>query len=190
MLRFKPLATAIAIAALAASTASAQQRERAMAPPQGGPPPGGPMGRAVVGPSGMDAASMLLAQTAALKLSDQQVTRLAAIARRTGERRTAMMASLDSLRATRLRAANGAAATPGAAPRVPSQGARDMMLRMREQSHTDLRDALSVLTPDQLATSWGNDGGARRWPGHDATRHANRWDAGRVRSQRVEPRVP
>ena len=115
MLRFKPLATAIAIAALAASTASAQQRERAMAPPQGGPPPGGPMGRAVVGPSGMDAASMLLAQTAALKLSDQQVTRLAAIARRTGERRTAMMASLDSLRATRLRAANGAAATPGAA---------------------------------------------------------------------------
>jgi hypothetical protein len=161
MLRFNPVATAIAIVALAASTASAQQRGREMAPPQGGPPTRHmerpmerPMGRPMVGPSGMDAASMLLAQTAELKLSDQQVTRLAAIARRTGERRTAMMASLDSLRTERMRAAGAATAAPGAATRAPSQADRDMMLRMRDQSHTDLRDALSVLTPDQLATSW------------------------------------
>jgi hypothetical protein len=26
--------------------------------------------------------------------------------------------------------------------------------RMRDQAHADLRDALSVLTPDQQATSW------------------------------------
>ncbi|CAN5918212.1 hypothetical protein BH11GEM1_BH11GEM1_09810 [soil metagenome] len=120
----------------------------------------------------MDAASMLLAQTAELELSDQQVTRLAAIARRTGERRTAIMASLDSLRTARMRAAGAAAAAPGAAPRAPSQADRDMMLRMREQSHTDLRDALSVLTPDQLATSWEMTAG--RGGGRAMMRRAHR----------------
>ncbi|CAN5918223.1 hypothetical protein BH11GEM1_BH11GEM1_09820 [soil metagenome] len=50
MLRLNPVGTAIAIVAFAASAASAQQRGRAMAPPQGGPPPRGPMGRPAVGP--------------------------------------------------------------------------------------------------------------------------------------------
>ena len=154
MLRFNPVVTALVVATCAASAASAQQPRRAMAPPQGGSQQPGSMGRPALGPPGIDVASMLLAQTAELKLTDQQVTRLAAIARRTGDRRTAMMASVDSLRAARMSAAGASGGAPGVVTRAPSPADRDMMVRMRDLSHADLRDALSVLTPEQLATSW------------------------------------
>jgi hypothetical protein len=97
-----------------------------------------------------DAASMLLAHTGEFKLTDQQVTRLAAIARRSADRRTSMMASIDSLRARR------AAAPPSAtgAPPVPPAEARALAEKMRDQMHADLRDAIAVLTPDQQAMGW------------------------------------
>jgi hypothetical protein len=112
-----------------------------------------------MGPPMMDVASRFLAQTGELKLTDAQVTRLAAIARRTSEHRAAMRASLDSLRPA-----------PGAQRdslrrQGPPPAARALATRMRDQSHADLRDALAVLNPDQLATAWGmmaNRGGAGR----------------------------
>ncbi|MEO5816818.1 MAG: Spy/CpxP family protein refolding chaperone [Gemmatimonadaceae bacterium] len=116
------------------------------------PPPGGMMGAPVGGPS-MDVASRFLAQTGELKLTDQQVTRLAAIARRSAEHRQAMRASLDSMRPARL--------GPPGAPRDsvrrqgPPPAALALATRMRNQAHLDLRDALAVLNPDQLATAWG-----------------------------------
>ena len=101
----------------------------------------------------MDVASRFLAQTGELKLTDQQVTRLAAIARRSAERREAMRASFDSLRPTRF-------GPPGAERdsvrrQGPPAGANALVTRMRDQAHADLRDALAVLNPDQLATAWG-----------------------------------
>jgi len=101
----------------------------------------------------MDVASRFLAQTGELKLTDQQVTRLAAIARRSAEHRQSMRASLDSLRPTRF-------GPPGATRdsvrrQGPPAAARALGARLRDQGHADLRDALAVLTPDQLATAWG-----------------------------------
>ena len=136
---------ALASVFVLASTAHAQARGRVMAPQPNGPPAGPPMG----GP-GMDVASIFLARTGELKLTDQQVTRLAAVARRASDRRRTMMASMDSMRARRMAAPAGAAAVP---PMPPAE-ARAMGERMREQAHVDLRDAISVLTPDQQATAW------------------------------------
>lgn len=152
MSRFN-MTLAVAGALALASAAHAQPGGRAMGPPNG-PPDGAPFGARMGGqPMGspmMDVASMLLSHTGELKLTDQQVTRLAAIARRTADRRTSMMASIDSLRARR------AAAPPNAsgAPPTPPPEARALALKMRDQTHTDLRDAIAVLTPDQQATSW------------------------------------
>jgi len=158
------LAATLAIAGAFAITtmAHAQQPDRGTARPRGapngapnrppmGPPPGARMGPPMGGPS-MDVASRFLAQTGELKLTDQQVTRLAAIARRSAEHRQSMRASLDSLRPVRFGA-------PGAdrdslRRQGPPAAARALGTRMRDQMHADLRDALAVLTPDQLATAW------------------------------------
>lgn len=123
-----------------------------------GPPPGGQMGMPMGAPM-MDVAGRFLAQTGELKLTDAQVTRLAVIARRTAEHRVAMRASLDSLRPT--------PGTPRDSLRRqgPPPAARAFATRMRDQAHADLRDALAVLNPDQLATAWGmmaSRGGAGR----------------------------
>jgi hypothetical protein len=101
----------------------------------------------------MDVASRFLAQTGELKLTDQQVTRLAAIARRSAEHRQAVRAGLDSLRLTRF-------GSPGATRdsvrrHGPPAAARALGTRLRDQGYVDLRDALAVLTPDQLARAWG-----------------------------------
>jgi hypothetical protein len=104
--------------------------------------PGGPAG---------DIGSFLLSHTAELKLSDQQVTRLAAIARRAGDRRDAMMRSMDSLTTSRPRG-DSAGRGPGRA--APSSVMRAEGERLRQQRHTDLREALGVLTPDQQALAW------------------------------------
>ena len=86
------IALTLALAAVLAPAAGAQP---------GGPGPGrgpGPGPVPAMGAPRPAAASMLLAQSAELKLSDAQVTRLAAVARRTSERRTANRTALDSLR--------------------------------------------------------------------------------------------
>ena len=92
--------------------------------------------------------SFLLAHIAELKLSDQQVTRLAAIARRAGDRRQAAMRTMDSLVTRRPRPDSaGRPAGPPPAMRAEAE-------RIREQRHSDLREALGVLTPDQQARAW------------------------------------
>ena len=120
----------------------------------GGPPPfarGPAFGRGMRAPAGPagDVASFLLAHTADLKLNDQQVTRLAALARRSGERRQAAMRAMDSLATRRMR--NDSA---GRGPGGPPAATRAEAQRQRDQRHTDLREALGVLTPDQQATAW------------------------------------
>src|SRR3954468_12530107 len=134
-----------------AHSANAQMPDgRPGAPMQRGPagPPmamGAPMGPA------MDIGSFLLSHTGELKLSDQQVTRLAAISRRAADRRDAMRRSMDSLFAAR-GANRGDSARRGLAGPPPGAAANGQ--QMREQMHADLREALSVLTPDQQATLW------------------------------------
>ena len=120
---------------------------------QGGPAPfarGPAFGRGMRAPGGpSDIGSFLLAHTAELKLSDQQVTRLAAIARRSGDRRQAMMRAMDSL-ATRRPPVDSV----GRGRRAPSPAMRAETDRLRDQRRADLREALAVLTPDQLALAW------------------------------------
>ena len=126
---------------------------RAMGRP-GGPPPfarGGAFGPGVRAPRGgaEDIGSFLLAHTSELKLTDQQVTRLAAIARRSGDRRQAMMRAMDSLATRRPRPDS-----VGRGPSGPSPAMRAEAERRRDQSRSDLREALGVLTPEQLAIAW------------------------------------
>jgi LTXXQ motif family protein len=155
------LAAALALAGAFAitSAAHAQQRDTgARRPPRGalnrqpnqipmGPPRGAPMGAPQ-----LDVASMLLAHTGDFKLTDPQVTRLAAIARRTADRRTAMRASADSLRASR--GGPPAAGQDAPRPQGPPPAALALMQKMRDQAHADLRDAIAVLTVDQQAMGW------------------------------------
>ncbi|CAN5882038.1 hypothetical protein BH11GEM2_BH11GEM2_28820 [soil metagenome] len=182
--------------ALVASAVTAQAQQTAPAPPpgaaqprQGAPPqgrgvaPGGRrMARSPDGPAdempgappmmrgpmaGGGIASMLLAHTAELKLTDQQLSKLAVIARRSDDRHKAMRASMDSLmRANRPQPDGMAPANPR--PLNADQD-RTMMTRMRDQEHADLRDALAVLTIDQQADAWMMRGagpeGARGQPG-------------------------
>ncbi|PYP77837.1 MAG: hypothetical protein DMD35_13445 [Gemmatimonadetes bacterium] len=119
----------------------------------GGPPPFGRapgFGSGMRGPAGpaADIGSFLLAHTADLKLSDQQVTRLAAITRRAADRRQAAMRAMDSLATRRMRS-DSAGRGPGAPPAMRAEAER-----LRDQRHADLREALGVLTPDQQATAW------------------------------------
>src|SRR5262245_1600652 len=80
----------VVLLSLSAGTALAAQG----APPAGGPPgPGGFRGR----PDG--SAKLLLANSAELDLTDAQVVKLAAIARRAEARRRAMRSTMDSGRA-------------------------------------------------------------------------------------------
>ena len=108
-------------------------------------------------------AEMLLARTGELGLTDAQVTRLAAIARRSAARRQAMRAAGDSIR-TRF--------TPGTRPdsatrRQLADRVRADMQRARDQERADRRDAIAVLTADQQARAWelvsrgGGRGGMR-----------------------------
>jgi hypothetical protein len=120
----------------------------------GGPPPfarGPAFGPGMRGPDGApgDIGSFLLAHTAELKLSDQQVTRLAAIARRSADRREAAMRSMDSVATRRFR--NDSA---GRGPGGPPPAMRAEADRLRQLRHADLREALAVLTPDQQASAW------------------------------------
>ena len=120
---------------------------------RGGPPPfarGPAFGRGMRAPGGgPDIGSFLLSHTSELKLSDQQVTRLAAIARRSGDRRQAAMRAMDSLITRRPRPDS-----LGRGPAGPSPAMRAEAERRRDQNRADLREALGVLTPEQLAIAW------------------------------------
>ena len=131
-------------------TPNSQASDGPMGPPMG-PRMAGPMGPPM-GPPAIDAASMLLAHTGEFKLTDAQVTRLAAIARRTADRHKAMMASMDSM----VRARDGAAVPAGAnATRPePTPAMRAQFEKMHDQGRADLRDAIAILTPDQQAQGW------------------------------------
>ena len=153
-------------------------------PPQGeGTRPDGPMGEMGGGPGmrvggppggapGDGLASMLLAHTGQLKLTDPQVTRLAAIARRTEDRHHAMREMMDSLMRTSRAQAGAAQGTP---PRPMAEPSRAMLDRMRDQERADLRDALAVLSIEQQADAWmmrgaGGHAGNRRLMGSPGRR--------------------
>lgn len=111
------------------------------------------------------AAQVLLAHTGELELTDQQVVRLAAIARRAEARRREMRASMDSARA---RFAPGRTApADSVARRQLRERMRVDLQRLRDQQATDQRDAIAVLTPAQQARAWdlassrGRDRGMR-----------------------------
>jgi hypothetical protein len=103
------------------------------------------------------AAQMLLSHVGELELTDAQVVRLAAIARRSEARRRSMRAALDSAR-TRFEAQPG----DTAARRQFRQRMQSDFARADEQSRTDQRDAIAVLNADQQAKAW--DLAARRGP--------------------------
>jgi hypothetical protein len=94
---------------------------------------------------GGNQADFLLGHTGELNLTDQQVVRLAAIARRAHEREQTMHRGMM-------------AQHMGADMAPPNAAAMERMRASMEQMHTamraDLRDALAVLTPDQQATAW------------------------------------
>jgi hypothetical protein len=98
-----------------------------------------------------EAASMLLSHTSDLKLTDVQVTKLAGIARRAGDRRAALRAKGDSLRESAMRGRPN-----GTDQQLPKdfEAMRANMEKARQADHEDLRDALAVLTPDQAATAF------------------------------------
>ena len=109
--------------------------------------PGGPS-RGPASPIGATA-DFLLAHTGDLALTDAQVVKLAAIARRTDARRKAMEARFDSART-----ANRPAPDDTTRPRRPGGPPPEDLQRTRDQARADIRDAIAVLTPDQQATAW------------------------------------
>jgi hypothetical protein len=101
------------------------------------------------GMPGAPAVDMLLAQTGPLQLTDAQVVKLAAIARRADDRHRVLRTRLDSLLPRRVPGERDSTARP------PRSGLpTDLFEREREASHNDLRDALAVLSPDQQARAW------------------------------------
>lgn len=147
----RSMLTAVVALAATAAVVGAQGPRRGMAP---GPMPGpaGMPGARRAGPA-ENPAEFLLSHTGELELTDAQVTRLAAIARRSADRRQAMRTQLDSMRSNFARAGR-----PDSAARAQMRQRMDQMRpqmdRMREQSLADRRDAIAVLTPDQQAQAW------------------------------------
>ncbi|HEX5074705.1 MAG TPA: Spy/CpxP family protein refolding chaperone [Gemmatimonadaceae bacterium] len=145
------LVAAVVCAASAVTLGAQQPRGRMGLGPMPGP---GGMGASSGGGALDDPAQFLLAQTGELNLSDAQVTRLAAIARRSAERRRALRAQMDSMRAQR----GPGVARPDSAERARMrqrfEQMRPAMERLRDQAQADRRDAIAVLTPDQQARAW------------------------------------
>lgn len=112
-----------------------------MRPAGGGPGAAGPAA----------GASFLLSRVGELQLTDAQVVRLAAVARREAAQRRAVMAGMDSVRRTAM-----AVRRDTSNPRrraVPPQ-LETRVKQAREQRQANLRDAIAVLTPDQQAQAW------------------------------------
>ena len=112
----------------------------------------------------VSAAEQFLARTGELRLTDAQVTRLAAIARRSQDRRRALAERIDSLAPARVmvfrrdsagRAGRASVDSAARAARTAEvEQVRTLMEQQREQARAELRDALAVLTPEQLVTAW------------------------------------
>ncbi len=134
-------------------------------------------------------AEMLLARTGDLGLTDAQVTRLAAIARRSAARRASMRASRDSMRAR---------FTPGTRPdsatrRQLMERTRAEMQRAQEQARADRRDAIAVLTAEQQARAWemvANRGGRGMRPGMRQGMRPGRPGAAMRGGRAMQPRQP
>ena len=122
--------------------------------PPGMPPFGG-------GPGGGNAlgatAEFLLSHTGELRLSDNQVVRLASIARRSADRRRAMRDSLEDMRPPlrgRTRGDSLDRDERRADMERNAERMRSRMERMREDMVDDRRDAIAVLNADQQAQAW------------------------------------
>lgn len=103
-------------------------------------------------PMMMDAASMFLLHTGDMQLTDAQVTRLAAIARRSEARHKAMRARTDSMvvmRGQSEQAEDGGGARFAVMMRVPAPTDAEL-----KAQHEDDREAFAVPSADQLATVW------------------------------------
>jgi hypothetical protein len=127
---------------------------------------------------GVPGVEMLLSQTGALQLTDAQVVRLAAIARRAEERHRALRTRLDSLRPRRA----AGDTTRRERPMPPT----DLFERERDASHGDLRDALAVLTTDQQARAWEMIAARRAMP----FARAGMMREGRGRARQPAPGAP
>jgi hypothetical protein len=103
----------------------------------------------------VDAASMFLARTGDLQLTDAQVTRLAAIARRAETRQNAIHARVDSAIAVhhmnQMDGDGGPSATTFSRVVLPLLTLTNAELKAQ---HEDDREAFSVVNADQLATAF------------------------------------
>jgi hypothetical protein len=111
-----------------------------------------PLTLSAQGPTRQPGVEFLLARTGTLQLTDQQVVKLAAIARRVADRHKAMHASFDSLRMQMRRGGDSTAREHRRGGPPPQFTAA--MEKERDAAHADLRDAIAVLTPDQQAHAW------------------------------------
>lgn len=175
---------AFALISLASATTAFAQGP---VPPMGGPQQGR-------GPVGAPAAQMLLARTGELGLTDAQVVRLAAIARRAETRRAGLRAAMDS---ARQRFTTGQSADSAARRQFRQRMIADAE-KARDAARVDQRDAIAVLNADQQAKAWemvANRGrmaraGAMRGRGERMRMGpGRRMDAPRFREPR-EPREP
>jgi len=155
----------LALCASLAGGAAMAQAPGARGVPGGPPMPGAPMAGPQMGGAPMigDPAAMLLARTGDLQLTDAQVVRLAAIARRSADRRRALRASVDSIRPPMM-AGGRPDSSARAAFRARAGSMRARMEQMRDAQHNDLRDAIAVLTADQQAHAWEMMAGRGRGP--------------------------
>ncbi len=148
----RQLLLAAVVGLAGAITLGAQEPRRQRGP---GPMPGpGGMGARGSGAAVDDPAQFLLGRTGELGLTDAQVTRLAAIARRSAERRRATRMQMDSLQSQRTPGAGRPDSAGRARMRQQFEQMRPAMERLRAQAQTDRRDAIAVLTPDQQARAW------------------------------------
>ena len=145
----RQLLSAAILFAAGATTLSAQVSRSPMGPDPM-PSPRGTGGRGAV----EDPAQFLLARTGELNLTDAQVTRLAAIARRSAERRRAFRAQMDSIRPAQGFGRTRPDSAARAQMRQRFEQMRPAMQRLRDQSQADRRDAIAILTPDQQARAW------------------------------------
>jgi hypothetical protein len=123
-------------------------------------------------------AAFLLAHTGDLELTDAQVVKLAAIARRGAVRMRGIRATMDSAR----RRFDGPPTPADSAARERFRSRmRTEAIRLRDQFTADQRDAIAVLTPDQQGRAWqmvsrGRRGGVRA--GMRMRRGMGMWDRG------------
>ncbi len=137
---FSSIRSIAVLSLAAAATLSAQVPSGPPAGPNG-PPPGGARGGSV---------QFMLAHTGELDLTDAQVVKLAAIARRSEARRRSARAAMDSARAR-----FGPQSAPDSiARRQFRERMRNDLARLRDQAQTDQRDAIAVLTVDQQSRAW------------------------------------